>query len=523
MEIEKIKITDITPAEYNPRKITDEEKTKLRNSLNTFGVVDPIIINMKNMHIIGGHQRYDTLLDMYMENNSFTETLNLIRLGDIGWVFPDTDLHVEDEDHEKALNLALNKINGEWDYDKLQEVLKELELSPLNVELTGFDNEEIKELDTGYLEDETPVIEDNYNEEDTGDTDIKHGDLFRLGNHYLCCGDATIEEDVERLLTASGDRESIDLLLTDPPYGMKKENEGILNDNQNQKELLEFNQKWFNILFPYLSEVGSAYIFGIDEILMDIYSNILKPLIKENKITFRNLITWDKGSGQGQLSPEFRMYPIADEKILFFMMGVQGFNTNADNYFEGWEPVRQYLLQSRLAMGWDVPTMKRIVGHSDLSRDHWTSKSQFSLIPEYAYKKLQEEAEKQRQNSNQNDAFKKEYDAIKKEYYDTRAYFNNTHDNMNNVWHFNRPTQAEREHCGNHASPKPLKLCERIILTSSRENEKVVDLFGGSGSTLITCEQTNRNCYMMELAPHYCQVIIDRWEQFTGKKALKLN
>lgn len=319
------------------------------------------------------------------------------------------------------------------------------------------------------------------------------------------------------------ERESIDLLLTDPPYGMKKENEGILNDNQNQKELLEFNQKWFNILFPYLSEVGSAYIFGIDEILMDIYSNILKPLIKENKITFRNLITWDKGNGQGQLSPELRMYPIADEKILFFMIGVQGFNTNADNYFEGWEPVRQYLLQSRLAMGWDVPTMKRIVGHSDSSSDHWTSKSQFILIPEYAYKKLQEEAEKQRQNSNQNDAFKKEYDALKKEYYSTRAYFNNTHDNMNNVWHFNRPSQAEREHCGNHASPKPLKLCERIILTSSRENEKVVDIFGGSGSTLITCEQTNRNCYMMELSPHYCQVIINRWETFTGEKAEKIN
>ena len=75
---------------------------------------------------------------------------------------------------------------------------------------------------------------------------------------------------------------------------MKKENEGILNDNQNQEKLLEFNQKWFNILFPYLSEVGSAYVFGIDEILMDIYSNILKPLIKENKITFRKYLYFKK-------------------------------------------------------------------------------------------------------------------------------------------------------------------------------------------------------------------------------------
>lgn len=524
MEIEHIKITDLKPAEYNPRRISDDDYQKLKNSISTFGLVDPIIVNLKNMHIVGGHQRYDVLLDEHMLDNDFVAELPMVRLGDVGFVFTDTNLSIEDDAHEKALNLALNKISGEWDEQKLQPLLEELELSPIDIQLTGFSEPELEELNIDTTEETGEgVVEDEYVEPEELETDIKHGDLFRLGNHYLCCGDATIEEDVERLLSASGERESIDLLLTDPPYGMKKENEGILNDNQNQEELLEFNQKWFNILFPYLSEVGSAYVFGIDEILMDIYSNILKPLIKENKITFRNLITWDKGNGQGQLSPEFRMYPIADEKILFFMMGVQGFNTNADNYFEGWEPVRQYLLQSRLAMGWDVPTMKRIVGHSDLSSDHWTSKSQFSLIPEYAYKKLQEEAEKQRQSSNQNDAFKKEYDAIKKEYYDTRAYFNNTHDNMNNVWHFNRPTQAEREHCGNHASPKPLKLCERIILTSSRENEKVVDIFGGSGSTLITCEQTNRNCYMMELSPHYCQVIINRWETFTGQKAEKIN
>lgn len=527
MEIEHIKITDLKPAEYNPRRISDEDYQKLKNSISTFGLVDPIIVNLKNMHIVGGHQRYDVLLDQSMEDNDFVAELPMIRLGDVGFVFTDTSLSIEDDDHEKALNLALNKISGEWDELKLQPLLEELELSPINIELTGFDELELEELDIN-THDNHEVVEDDYTEPEELETDIKHGDLFRLGNHYLLCGDSTIEEDVERLLTASGKRESIDLLLTDPPYGMKKENEGILNDNQNQKELLEFNQKWFNIIFPYLSEVGNAYIFGMDEVLMDIYSNILKPLIKENKITFRNLITWDKGNGQGQLSPEFRMYPIADEKILFFMMGVQGFNTNADNYFEGWEPVRQYLLQSRLAMGWDVPTMKRIVGHSDLSRDHWTSKSQFNLIPEYAYKKLQEEAEKQRKERgiNDNDAFKKEYDAfkkeydtIKKEYYSTRTYFNNTHDNMNNVWHFNRPTQAEREHCGNHASPKPLQLCERIILTSSRENEKVLDLFGGSGSTLITCEQTNRNCYMMELTPKYCQVIINRWEEFAGEKA----
>ena len=311
-----------------------------------------------------------------------------------------------------------------------------------------------------------------------------------------------------------------DLVFTDPPYGMKKEKDGVLNDNLNFTDLLEFNKKWIPLTFESLTDVGSWYCWGIDEVLMDIYSNILKPMIKNQKITFRNLITWDKGNGQGQNAEEFRMYAIADEKCLFVMCGVQGFNTNADNYFENWEPIRKYLYDSRVTMGWDVPTMKRIVGHSDLFRDHWTSKSQFNMPTREVYNKMKAAAEKQRQEQGiENDAFKREYDDIKREYYATRAYFNNTHDNMNNVWHFQRTTTQERELTGGHATPKPLALCTRAILTSSREGDTVLDVFGGSGSILIACEQTKRKCRMLELDEHYCDVIIKRWETLTGKKA----
>lgn len=92
----------------------------------------------------------------------------------------------------------------------------------------------------------------------------------------------------------------------------------------------------------------------------------------------------------------------------------------------------------------------------------------------------------------------------------------------NNVWHFPKTSQTERESTGGHATPKPLRLCARAILSSSREGENVLDVFGGSGSTLIACEQLNRQCYMMELDPYYCQVIINRWEEYTGEKAEKL-
>jgi len=81
-----------------------------------------------------------------------------------------------------------------------------------------------------------------------------------------------------------------------------------------------------------------------------------------------------------------------------------------------------------------------------------------------------------------------------------------------------RPSISEE-----HPTMKPVKLIARQVKNSSRIEEKVLDLFGGSGTTLITCEQLNRKCYMMEYDPHYIDVIIQRWENFTGEKAIKIN
>lgn len=146
MEIEEIEIKEIKPSRYNPRKISNEEYNKLSRSIDEFGIVDPIIINLKNNHIIGGHQRYEVLFDEYMADNKKYEKLQLIRLGDIGWVFPTTDLEIKDLEHEKALNIALNKIQGEWDVEKLEFLFQDLSVDGLDLELTGFDKLEIKNL-----------------------------------------------------------------------------------------------------------------------------------------------------------------------------------------------------------------------------------------------------------------------------------------------------------------------------------------------------------------------------------------
>lgn len=416
MEIEHIKITDLKPAEYNPRRISDEDYQKLKNSISTFGLVDPIIVNLKNMHIVGGHQRYDVLLDEHMLDNDFLAELPMIRLGDVGFVFTDTELSIRDDDHEKALNLALNKISGEWDELKLQPLLEELELSPIDIQLTGFSEPELEELNIDTTEETGEgVVEDDYVEPEELETDIEHGDLFRLGNHYLCCGDATIEEDVERLLAAGGERK-VDLLFTDPPYNCnlgtikhpKFKVRPIENDNMSTDDFKGFCRKWVNNIKSFVE--GCCYICA----------------------------------GQG-----------ADGRIMF---------TICDE-----------LLHNSTTIIWNKDTFTSGRGK-----------------------------------------YQNKYEPIWFGWNESGKTFTDKRD-LCNVFDINRPKKSEL-----HPTMKPLEL----IITCLEHNphaETVLDLFGGSGSTLISCEQTNRNCYMMELSPHYCQVIINRWETFTGEKAEQIN
>ena len=454
-------------------------------------------------HVLDGHGRLAALKKMQADGEEIP-------------ALPCVYVEAENEAEAKEKLLKLNSQYGHMTAESVADFLDgmEIELDDLALPDGVLDLSGI-----AAPEEETEGDDDAPDVDEDGEPDSQPGEMYELGNSILLCGDSTNPEDVARILGGL----KADLVFTDPPYGMKKESDGVANDNLNYDDLLEFNKKWLALAFEHLKENGSLYCWGIDEPLMDIYNYILKPKARAGEITFRNLITWDKGNGQGQNSEDFRMYAIADEKCLFIMNGVQGFNTNADNYFEGWEPIRDYLLKSRQAMGWDVPTMKRIVGHSYLSRDHWTGKSQFNLPTREVYDKLKAEAEKQRKERGiENDAFKREYDDIKREWYSTRAYFNNTWDNMNNVWHFAKTSGAERESAGGHATPKPVALCERAIKSSSRERETVLDFFGGSGSTLIAAEKNNRKALLIELEPKWCDVIRKRWTKWAQENGRKV-
>ena len=128
INIQKMKLDDITPANYNPRielNENDPEYDKIKNSIEQFGYVDPIIYNKRTNTIVGGHQRYTVLRDL-------------------GYEEVDVSVVDMDEQDEMALNVALNKVEGEWDKDKLKDVIEQLEEDKLV--FTGFDDDEIDSL-----------------------------------------------------------------------------------------------------------------------------------------------------------------------------------------------------------------------------------------------------------------------------------------------------------------------------------------------------------------------------------------
>ena len=489
-EVEQWDITRPIPYARNPRKISDEAVAAVAGSIKEFGFKSPIIVDGEGV-IINGHTRLKAAMRL-----GHTQ-VPVIVASDL------TPAQVQ------AYRLADNRVAEftDWDADLLRVELDEIEV---DLDFAGFDDllaelppDPAATMDGGDP-DEVPA-------EAQGEPVSQRGEVYELGPHRLMCGDSTSAEDWQALM--GGERAA--LVHADPPYGMGKEKDGVENDNLYAEKLDKFQMAWWRAVRPFVADNASAYIWGNAEDLWRLW--YVGGLADSERMTFRNEVVWNKGHGEGMGSESHRMFPTATERCLFFMLGEQGFNNNADNYWEGWEPIRSYLAGEREAMGWDVPTMKRLVGHSDLYRDHWTSKSQWSFVTEEVYKALQA--------ASKGDAFKREYDDIKREYddikreyddikrewYATRAHFDNAHDNMTDVWQFKRVTGEERH---GHATPKPVAMMERCLLSSLPSGGTIIEPFGGSGTTLIAAAKTGRICRAMEIAPRYCDVIRRRWTKF---------
>jgi DNA modification methylase len=205
LEVRRVRISKVNPAPYNPRKDLqpgDPEYQALARSLDEFGFVEPLVWNQRTGHLVGGHQRFKILV------------ARGLREVDVSVV----DLPLE---REKALTIALNKVEGDWDEVKLGALLKELQDMPgPDATITGFSQREIDHL-LRDLEPPKPEPDENVEQATKAARALKvvRGQVWLLGRHRLLCGDATDADDMERLMNGA----RVQAILTDPPYGMDKD------------------------------------------------------------------------------------------------------------------------------------------------------------------------------------------------------------------------------------------------------------------------------------------------------------
>jgi DNA modification methylase len=389
LQIEYIDVERLIPYVNNPRN-NKNAVDKVAGSIKEFGFKNPVIVD-KDMVIVAGHTRLLAARKLGLKD------VPIIRVEDLT------------PEQVKAFRIADNKVAefAEWDAEMLAIEFEELRLADFDLELTGFDLDDINALS----KEDNEIIEDEFDEEPPEVLITKRGDIWLLGNHRLHCGDSTSEEDVKRLMDGSLAK----MVFTDPPwnvnYGAVKEgNEQgykprtIMNDFMGTDDFKEFMNGAFRSM-NIASENGAMtyVVMSAQE-----WGNMMLTLAMNN-YHWSSTIIWNK-----------------DHLVL-----------SRKDYHTKYEPIWY---------GWKEGDSR--------------------LCP--------------LQDRKQSD-----------------------------VWDIDRPTRSDE-----HPTMKPVELLAKAINNSSKTNDNVLDLFGGSGTTLIAAEQCNRKCFMMELDPKYCDVIVNRYVAF---------
>ena len=379
------KISELQPASYNPRKISSDALGRLTKSLSELGNLQPITWNAKTGNIVGGHQRLKCYSALQKEEVEVWAV----------WL---------DEAQEKAANIALNKLSGEFDLPALKDILEEIDTGEIDLDITGFGADELADL----MEQTKPEVEEDEVPEVPAEAITKPGDLWLLGEHRLLCGDSTSEADVSRLMNG----EKADMVLTDPPYGVSyvgktKDKLKIDNDDLGEDDLKKKCKEWFDMCDKF-SRDGAYWIATVPAgPLHGIFFNDWKQ-----RGILRQIMVWNKDS----MVMGHSEYHYKHEPILF-----------------GWKPGER-------------------LKNSDRTKT--------------------------------------------------------------TVWDFKRP-KASREH----PTMKPLEMWCYAMGNHTKKRDLLYKPFCGSGTTIMAAEQLGRKCYGMEISPNYCDVIIKRWENLTGKKA----
>lgn len=429
MKIEMWKTSDITPYANNPR-INDAAVDAVAASIREFGFRQPIVVDIDGV-IICGHTRYKAAQKLGLQK---------------------VPVHVAKDltpEQIRAYRIADNKTAelAEWNFDLLPIELSQLGESGFDLQLLGFDSDELARLlDPGVQEglcdpDDVPAPPD--------EAITKPGDLWIMGEHRLLCGDSGNPEHVDRLL----DGAEIHLVNTDPPYNVKVEPR---SNNAIAAGLSSFQ--------------GTTHHQGLD----------LARHPEKSKPTQRKLRPKDRPLANDFVSDE------EFERLLLAWFGnigrvlepgraayIWGGYANCLNYGP---PLRAAGLYFSQAIIWDK--MHPVLTRKDFMGAH-----------EWCFYTWKEGAAH-------------------------RFYGPN---NVTDVWHVKKIPPQKLEHL----TGKPAELAVRAIQYSSVAGENVLDLFGGSGSTLIGAEQTGRRAFLMELDPLYCDTICDRFQRFTGVPAVR--
>ena len=385
---ENVKIEKLIPYRNNARTHSDEQVEKIAKSMREFGFINPVLVDGK-FNIIAGHGR----------------VLGAKKLGmkEVPCLF------IEDltEEQKRAYIIADNRLaeDAGWDKEMLKIELEELQNLNFDISLTGF---EMEDFDFGM--DETEVVEDEFDETVPEEPKSKKGEIYKLGKHYLMCGDSTDINDVEKLMNGA----KVDLFLTDPPYNVDYQGGTgltIQNDNMEEDAFREFLKVSFFNANTVMKEGAVFYIWHADS---------------------------------------------------------EGYNFRGACHDIGWK-VRQCLI-------WCKNTL--VMGRQDY---HW--KHEPCL---YGWKEGASHlwASDRRQTT---------------------------------VLEFDRPSVSKE-----HPTMKPVGLFDYLIKNNTKKDDIVLDLFAGSGTTIIACEQNGRIAYSMELDPRYVDVIIARWEKLTGEQAERI-
>lgn len=415
LEIVFIKVTILKTSAYNPRKWDDTKKKQLRESIERFGLIDPLIVNCstgrKNI-LIGGHFRLTVAKEL-----GYTK---------VPVVFVD----VPDIEKEKELNLRLNKNTGEWDIDLLKEFDLDLLLD------IGFGDEDLSDIWDDSLETE----DDNFNiDEEVAKIKtpiVTLGDIYQLGNHKLICGDSTDRDVVQRLV---GEKK-VSMIYCDPIY---------------------------NIALDYNKGIGTKGKYGgktKDKMAKDDYRMFLKSTMENALAVAHN---------------DCHVFYWCDQKYIGLIQEIYQ-DLNLDS--------------KRVCM--------------------WIKNNQ-NVTPQIAFNKAYEPCVYATRGApylspritNLNEILNKETTTGNRLPDDIMDLFD--------IWLVKRLPSAEYQH----PTSKPPTLHEKALRRCTKPNDVVLDLFGGSGSTLIACHQMKRVCYMAEIDPVFCEVIIKRYEQLTGTSA----